>query len=146
MTRLTIPALGLSAALLAGADGADTIKVGVIAPFSGPFALYGEHYRNAVEVYQAQHGTTAGAHEIELIYKDVGGPIPDQSLSLAQKLLIRDQVGYLAGFTFTPNALAVAPVIKRSQTPAVIFIAATSAINKESEFYLRTSAASLARF
>ena len=43
---------------------------------------------------------------------DVGGPNPDQSRSLAQELLIRDQVDYLAGFTFTPNALAVAPLIE----------------------------------
>ena len=140
MTRFTIPALGLSAALLAASvAGADIIKVGVIAPFSGPFALYGTQYRNAIEVYQAQHGTSVGEHEIEFIYKDVGGPNPDQSRSLAQELLIRDEVDYLAGFTFTPNALAVAPVIEQSQTPTVIFNAATSAINKESEFYLRTS-------
>ena len=66
-------------------------------------------------------------------------PTPDQSRSLAQELLIREQVDYLAGFTFTPNALAVAPIIDQSQTPTVIFNAATSSINKESAFYLRTS-------
>lgn len=127
-------ALGLPIASLA-----DTIKVGVIAPFSGPFAIYGKQYQEAVETYVAQHGTTAGDHEIEFIYKDVGGPNPDQSRSLAQELLIRDRVDYLAGFTFTPNALAVAPLIEQSQTPTVIFNAATSSINKESQYYLRTS-------
>lgn len=124
---------------VSGAASADTIKVGVIAPFSGPFAIYGKQYQEAIETYVAQNGTTAGAHEIEFIYKDVGGPNPDQSRSLAQELLIRDQVDYLAGFTFTPNALAVAPLIEQSQTPTVIFNAATSSINKESDFYLRTS-------
>lgn len=117
----------------------DTIKVGVIAPFSGPFAIYGKQYQQAIETYVAQNGTAAGEHEIEFIYKDVGGPNPDQSRSLAQELLIRDQVDYLAGFTFTPNALAVAPLIDQSQTPTVIFNAATSSINKESDFFLRTS-------
>ena len=137
-TRTTV--LGLSAALMiGGAAGAETIKVGVIAPFSGPFAQYGTQYQQAIEVYQAQHGTSAGDHEIEFIYKDTGGVNPDQSRSLAQELLIRDQVDYLAGFTFTPNALAVAPVIDQSQTPTVIFNAATSAINAQSDFYLRTS-------
>ncbi|SFA80725.1 amino acid/amide ABC transporter substrate-binding protein, HAAT family [Poseidonocella pacifica] len=136
----------ISAALLAaistavsGAAFGDTIKVGVIAPFSGPFAIYGKQYQEAIETYVAQNGSSAGEHEIEFIYKDVGGPNPDQSRSLAQELLIRDQVDYLAGFTFTPNALAVAPLIEQSQTPTVIFNAATSSINKESDFYLRTS-------
>lgn len=133
-------AMCLSFALLTGgAASADTIKVGVIAPFSGPYALYGEQFRNAIEVYQAQHGTAAGEHEITFIYKDVGGSNPDQSRALAQELLIRDRVDYLAGFTFTPNALAIAPVIEQSQTPTVLFNAATSAINGESEFFLRTS-------
>ncbi|GLT11950.1 amino acid-binding protein [Sulfitobacter porphyrae] len=129
----------VTATLLPAVTSADTIKVGVIAPFSGPFAIYGKQYQEAVETYVAQHGTTAGEHEIEFIYKDVGGPNPDQSRALAQELLLRDQVDYLAGFTFTPNALAVAPLIEQSQTPTVIFNAATSAINKESAFYLRTS-------
>ena len=129
-----VSGLGVSAGALS-----DTIKVGVIAPFSGPFAQYGKQYQQAIEVYQSQHGTTAGDDEVVFIYKDVGGINPDQSRSLAQELLIRERVDYLAGFTFTPNALAVAPVIDQSQTPTVIFNAATSSINKESEFYLRTS-------
>ncbi len=122
-----------------GAAVADTIKVGVIAPFSGPFALYGTQYQQAIEAYRAQHGSSAGAHEIEFIYKDSGGVNPDLARSLAQELLIRDRVDYLAGFTFTPNALAVAPLISQSETPTVIFNAATSSINRDSEFFLRTS-------
>lgn len=140
MKRITSLIMGVSAAvLLSGAASADTIKIGVIAPFSGPFAQYGTQYSQAIEVYQAQHGTASGDYEIEFIYKDVGGVNPDLSRSLAQELLIRDRVDYLAGFTFTPNAFAVAPVIQQSETPTVIFNAATSAINKESDFFLRTS-------
>lgn len=133
-------AMALATTCLVGFPAlADTIKVGVIAPFSGPFAQYGTQYQQAIEVYQAQHGTTAGEHEIEFIYKDVGGTNPDVARSLAQELLIQEQVDYLAGFTFTPNALAVAPMIEQSETPTVIFNAATSTINRESEYYLRTS-------
>ncbi len=140
MTRNICAALAAAiSTMAAGAALGETIKVGVIAPFSGPFAIYGKQFQEAIETYVARHGTTAGEHEIEFIYKDVGGPNPDQSRSLAQELLIRDQVDYLAGFTFTPNALAVAPLIEQSQTPTVIFNAATSSINSESDFYLRTS-------
>ncbi len=140
MNRFLTTALGVTAALMTASGAmAETIKVGVIAPFSGPFAQYGIQYQQAIEVYQAQHGTSVGGHEIEFLYKDVGGVNPDLSRSLAQELLIREQVDYLAGFTFTPNALAVGPVISQSETPTVIFNAATSVINKESPFFLRTS-------
>ncbi|WP_425052201.1 ABC transporter substrate-binding protein [Psychromarinibacter sp. S121] len=139
-TRKTAGAIGLALGLFAASGAAaDTIKVGVIAPFSGPFAQYGIQYQQAIETYVAQNGASAGEHEIEFIYKDVGGVNPDQSRSLAQELLIREQVDYLAGFTFTPNALAVGPIITQSETPTVIFNAATSVINKESPFFLRTS-------
>ncbi|SPF80944.1 ABC transporter substrate-binding protein [Pseudoprimorskyibacter insulae] len=139
MTMKLTTTVAFAAGMIAAQAGADTIKVGVIAPFSGPFAIYGTLYQNAIDVYQAQHGTSAGGHDIEFIYKDVGGPNPDQSRSLAQELLIKDKVDYLAGFTFTPNALAVAPAIEQTQTPTVIFNAATSAINAQSDYYLRTS-------
>lgn len=135
--RLSAAATLLLSTAVAGQ--AETIKVGVVAPFSGPFALYGKQFQEAIEVYQAQHGTTAGEHEVEFIYKDVGGPNPDQSRALTQELLIKDQVDYLAGYVFTPNALAVAPLLDQSETPLVIFNAATSAINAQSDFYLRTS-------
>jgi len=129
----------LTATSFSGVVVADDIKVGVIAPFSGPFAIYGKQYKEAIEVYVAQHGETAGGHKIEFIYKDVGGPNPDNSKALAQELLIKERVDYLAGFTFTPNALAVAPLINKSGTPTVIFNAATSVITAKSENFLRTS-------
>ena len=135
-----VVALGVAvSAGVVGAAWAEDVKVGVIAPFSGPFALYGTQYQQAIEAYQAKHGTSAGGNEIEFIFKDSGGINPDQSRSLAQELLIREQVDYLAGFTFTPNALAVAPLISQSETPTVIFNAATSSINRDSDFFLRTS-------
>ena len=75
---------------------ADTIKVGVIAPFSGPFAIWGKQFQEAINVYVAQNGTMAGEHTVEFIYKDSGGPKPDVAKALAQELLIKDRVDHLA--------------------------------------------------
>jgi len=125
--------------MLGGAAMADTIKVGIIAPFSGPFGIWGKQFREAIDVYVAQNGTKAGDHTIEFIYKDSGGPNPDAAKSLTQELLVRDRVNYLGGFVFTPNALAVAPLIDKSKTPTVIFNAATSIITTKSDYFLRTS-------
>lgn len=140
MRKLTKKFLTATAVIAMSATGvlADNIKVGVIAPFSGPFAIWGKQFQESIEVYVAQNGNTAGEHTIEFIYKDSGGPNPDAAKSLAQELLIRDQVDYLAGFVFTPNALAVAPLLDQVKKPGVIFNAATSIINAKSDYYVRT--------
>ena len=132
-------ALTAAAVVAGGAAAADTIKVGVVAPFSGPFARWGEQFQQAVDVYQAEHGTTVNGDEVEFVWRDSGGPNPDQAKALAQELVVKDQVSYLAGFVFTPNALAAAPIAERGQVPTVIFNAATSIINAQSDYFVRTS-------
>jgi len=142
MKRLIV-AIGAAWAMgiaLPGAALADhTVKVGVIAPFSGPFAIWGKQFQQAVEVYVAQNGTTAGGHTVQFVYKDSGGPNPSGAKALAQELIIRDKVDYLSGFVFTPNALAVAPLIDEAKIPTVIFNAATSIIVMKSDYFVRTS-------
>ncbi|MBI1778709.1 MAG: ABC transporter substrate-binding protein [Proteobacteria bacterium] len=130
---------GLLAALVTCPSSAETIRVGIIATFSGPNAIWGKQFKEATEVYVAEHGDSINGDKIEFIYKDVAGPNADASKAAAQDLLVRDQVKYLGGFDFTPNALAVAPLITQAKVPAVIFNAATSSINKQSNFFLRTS-------
>nr|BAH90362.1 branched-chain amino acid ABC transporter, substrate-binding protein [uncultured bacterium]BAH90478.1 branched-chain amino acid ABC transporter, substrate-binding protein [uncultured bacterium] len=138
MKLVRVAAVALIATMTATSAMAETVKVGIIAPFSGPFAIWGKQFQEAIEVYQAQHGTSVGDNEIELIYKDSGGPNPDQAKALAQELLVREQVDYIGGLVFTPNALAIAPLIDRAEKPAVIFNAATSMITTQSEFFIRT--------
>ncbi|MBC7732217.1 MAG: ABC transporter substrate-binding protein [Bacteriovorax sp.] len=115
------------------------IKVGIVGPFSGPFAHYGTLFKNGVEAYLASQGGKLAGKDIEFIYRDTGGPNPGQTKTLVQELIVKDKVDYLGGFVFTPNAFAVAPLIQQSQTPTVIFNAATSAITDKSEFFIRTS-------
>ncbi len=136
----TLAAAGTIVLAFAGSAAADhTVKVGVIAPFSGPFAIWGKQFKNAVEVYVAQNGKKAGTHTVEFIYKDSGGPNPSGTKSLAQELIVRDKVDYLGGFVFTPNALSVAPLIQKAKVPTVIFNAATSIIVKKSDYFVRPS-------
>ena len=126
-------------ALLPAGAYAQAVKVGIVGPFSGPFAHYGTLFKTAVESYVASQGGKLAGKEIEFIYRDTGGPNPGQTKTLVQELIVKDKVDYLGGFVFTPNAFAVAPLIQQSQTPTVIFNAATSAITEKSEFFIRTS-------
>ena len=81
-------------ALLAGTVSAyaDTIKVGIIGPFSGPFALQGKNFQAGVEAYMALNGKSVKGHDIEVIYRDLPAANPAQSRALAQELVVKDKV------------------------------------------------------
>lgn len=129
----------LVAAGMVGAVHAQTVKVGIIAPFSGPFAHYGTLFKAGAEAYVASQGGKLAGQNIEFIWRDEGGPNPANTRTLAQELVVKDKVDYIGGIVFSPNAAAVAPVIQESKTPMVIFNAATSDITTKSDYYIRTS-------
>ena len=124
---------------LTGAAAAETVKIGVIAPFSGAFARWGEQFQQSIAVYQKHNGDSVKGNKIEIIYRDVGGPDPAKSRQLAEELILREKVQFLAGFAFTPNALSVAELITEAKMPTVIFNAATSVIPRRSPMYVRAS-------
>ena len=121
------------------ASAAAQVKIGIIAPFSGPFAHYGVLMKAGAEAYVASQGGRLAGQSVQFIYRDEGSPNPANARNLAQELIVREKVDYLGGFVFTPNAAAVAPLIQQSKTPTVIFNAATSDITTKSDYYLRTS-------
>jgi branched-chain amino acid transport system substrate-binding protein len=122
-----------------GAYAQDTIKVGVIAPFSGPFADYGKQMEGGIKAWMAQHGDTVAGKKIQIIYKDTTGPAPEVAKRLAQELVVRDKVDFLAGFGLTPEALAVAPIAEQAKKPMIIMNAATSVITTKSDYIARFS-------
>src|SRR6187551_1785507 len=126
-------------ALMSGTASADVIKVGIIGTMSGPYALFGANYKMGIDAYIAEHGNKVGNHTVEFIYKDEEGPNPAKSKALAQELIVKDKVQYLAGIYFTPNAMAVAPLLEESKTPLVVMNAATSSIVEKSPYIVRTS-------
>jgi branched-chain amino acid transport system substrate-binding protein len=122
-----------------GATFADTVKVGVIGSFSGPYAIYGKAWQGGISAYMKKNGDSAAGHKIEVIYRDLPTTNPQQARALAQELVVKDKVQYLAGFVFTPDALAVASLVNEAKIPSVIFNAATSMILDKSDYFLRAS-------
>jgi branched-chain amino acid transport system substrate-binding protein len=129
---LRYAAAAMLAVTLAGPAAAETVKVGLILPYSGPFAGLGAVMDNAIKLFVAKNGDTAGAHKIEIIRRDETGPNPDVAKRLAQELIARDGVQFVTGLVFTPNALAVAPLATESKTPTIIMNAATAMITRSS--------------
>ena len=119
--------------------GQATVKIGVIAEFSGPFADYGSQILGGMKTYLAQNGDVFGGRKIEIVVKDTTGAAPDIAKRLAQETVTRDNVDILAGFGLTPNAMAVAPVATEAKKPMVIMNAATSVITTRSPYIVRVS-------
>jgi branched-chain amino acid transport system substrate-binding protein len=139
LTRSTV-AFALLAALPFGtALAADTIKVGIIAEMTGAFADFGQQMTTGAKAYIKEHGDTVAGKKIELIIKDVGGPSPEVSKRLAQELVVKDNVDFIAGFGLTPNAMAVAPIATEAKKPTIIMNAATSIITTKSPYMTRVS-------
>jgi branched-chain amino acid transport system substrate-binding protein len=138
---LLVTALCALAALgaMPPAYGQNTIKVGVIGEFSGPFADYGGQIEAGMKAYMKEHGDSVAGKKIELITRDTKGPAPEVAKRFAQELITRDKVQFLAGFGLTPNAMAVAPVVSEAKVPMVISNAATSSITTKSPYITRVS-------
>jgi branched-chain amino acid transport system substrate-binding protein len=129
-------ALGL---LLATGAFADVVKVGLIAPLSGPFSVNGKMWEASVKAFQKLNGTAVKGHTVEVVWKDLADINPAQAKALAQELIVKDKVQYIGGLYFTPDALAVAAISQEAKVPTVIFNAATSSILDKSDYLLRTS-------
>jgi branched-chain amino acid transport system substrate-binding protein len=142
MQRLLCGVAGCALTLLVGAAAAgaqETVKVGLIMPYSGQFADTATQMDNAIKLYMKQHGDSAGRAKIELIRKDTGGIAPDVAKRLSQEVIVRDHADLLGGFVLTPNALAAADVSAEAKKFMVVMNAATSIITTKSPYIARTS-------
>jgi branched-chain amino acid transport system substrate-binding protein len=117
----------------------NVLKIGLLAPFSGPFASLGTQIEGGVKAYLDSRGGALGGRTVEILVRDTTGVAPDVAKRLAQALILRDHVDFIAGFALTPNALAVLPLVTEAKTPMVIMNAATSSITTKSPYVVRVS-------
>jgi branched-chain amino acid transport system substrate-binding protein len=137
MKKLVLASLVL--ALSSSVALADTIKIGVVGPFSGPAALQGRNFQAGIDAWLALNGNEVAGHTMEIVYRDLPAADPAQSAALTQELLVSEGVQYLAGYYYTPDAMAAAPMLEEGNVPMVVFNAATSAIVNASPYVVRTS-------
>jgi branched-chain amino acid transport system substrate-binding protein len=142
MTKLLSCGLACFALMALGGPAyvQDTVKIGMIMPYSGQFADTAVQMDNAIKLYMQQHGDIVAGKKIEIIRKDTGGIAPDIAKRLSQELIVRDGVDILAGFVLTPNALAAGAVSAEAKRLMVVMNAAASGITAKSPYIIRTSA------
>ena len=130
----------LGFALGAVSASAQTVKIGFITSYSGLNANLGPYMERGMRLYLKEHAKELPPGvKIEFLIRDDTGPNPDKAKQLAQELIVRDKVNLLAGVIFTPNALAMAPLVTEAKVPFIIMNAGTAVITTRSPYIARLS-------
>lgn len=119
--------------------GAETIKVGVVLPYSGVNADLGNQIDKAFDLYVKLHGKDLGHNKIELVKRDEGPPSGANARTVVTELITNDKVKLLTGFVFSPSAIAVAPLATQAKMPMLIANAGTAWITNLSPYIVRFS-------
>ena len=133
-------AAALALALGAPAVRAETVKVGVILTYSGPAASLGDQIDKGMKLYIQEHGKELPKGvTLDLVRRDDTGLNPSTAKRLAQELITRDHVNFLAGVVWSPNALAIAPLTAEAKVPFVVSNAAAVNLTRLSPYVARVS-------
>jgi branched-chain amino acid transport system substrate-binding protein len=128
------------AALLAFPAAAKTIKIGIITTYSGPLAPPGISMDKGLGLYAKLHEKDLPKGvKVEIIRRDDTGIAPATAKRLAQELITRDHVDMIAGVVYSPNALAIAPVMNEAKIPFVDMNAAAAELTYKSPYVVRDS-------
>ena len=134
-----ILALAFSMALAATA-GAQTVRIGFMSTYSGPGAAQGDQLDKGTRLYLKLNGDKLPPGvKVELVVRDDTGPNPDNAKRIAQELIVRDKVQFLAGLVWTPNAAAIAPLSAEAKVPFISMNAAGVSIPYQSPYFARVS-------
>ena len=117
----------------------EPLKIGLVAPYSGPQADYGKQMEGGMKAWLKLHGDTIAGRKVQIIARDNAGPNPEAAKRLSQELVTRDKVDFLAGYGFTPDAIAAAPVATEAKVPMVVMNAASSVVTTKSPYIVRLS-------
>ena len=122
-----------------GTARAETVKIGVVLPFSGANADLGHQIDKAFDLYVKLHAKDLEPNKIEIIKRDEGPPTGAVAKTVTTELITNDKVQLVTGFVFSPSAIALAPTITQAKVPMVIANAGTAWITNLSPYIVRLS-------
>jgi branched-chain amino acid transport system substrate-binding protein len=115
------------------------IKIGFLAPLTGPFAQVGKDMVNGTELYLDEIGRQVGGRKIELIIEDDEAQ-PATALNKSRKLVEQDKVHVLTGGQLASIGYALQPYIDAQKIPATYPVIAADDITqrKPAKWIVRT--------
>jgi branched-chain amino acid transport system substrate-binding protein len=111
-------------------QAAEPLKIGVLEPTSGVFAVLGQRQLKGMQFAVEEAGGMVAGRKIELIHEDTEGK-PDVGLTKTRKLVLSDRVDAIAGIINSAVALAVSPYIAQQRVPLVISNASADRLTGE---------------
>ena len=132
--------LGAALALATtGPAAADTVKIGVMLPYSGVNADNGDVVDKAIDLFVKLNGNMVGPHRIELVKREEGPASGAAAKTVATELITRDKVQIITGIAWSPSAIAIAPLMTQAKVPLLIGNAGTAWITNLSPYIARLS-------
>lgn len=124
--------------LQTGAGG--PLKIGILLPYSGIYAVLGESITEAMQMYFEEVGNEAGGREIQIVTED-SEMTPDTGLQKARKLVEQDEVDLVAGLVSSGVANAVRDYFHDNEKILIIANAGANGISRaiRSPYIFRTS-------
>src|SRR5947209_11455112 len=118
---------------------AQEIKVGVVLPYTGIGAEFAQQMDRGMELYLKLNADAVKPYSVKLIKRDAKNPGGADAKVVVQELLTQDKVDALAGWVYSPNAIATAPIVAAGKKLAVIMNAGTAFITNLAPEFVRTS-------
>src|ERR1041385_8121501 len=113
-TRLLLALVIAASVMSAGtASAQQPVKIGFISTMSGPPAIIGKHMKDSVEVALDHLGHKMGGRPVEVNYGDDQFK-PEVGVQLAEEMIKKHQVDFVAGIIWSNVMMAVAPVVTGS--------------------------------
>lgn len=114
-------AAGVGLMIAGTAQGADTIKIGVNQPLTGPVAASGNFVVNGAKIAADEINAKGGilGAKIELVIED-NKSNPTEAVAVAEKLIVRDKVPVMMGAWSSTYTLAVMPKLIEYKVPMVV--------------------------
>jgi branched-chain amino acid transport system substrate-binding protein len=103
----------------AHAQSGGSIKIGVLAPLTGPLATPGKDLHDGLKLFWEQVNYQAGGRKVELVVADTTCN-PDQALTQARRLVHQEKVHFILGPLCGHEGPAVAQVSKETGIPVVM--------------------------
>jgi branched-chain amino acid transport system substrate-binding protein len=139
--RVALPAALLSLPLLGALATAQAqeVKVGLVLPYTGIGAEFAQQIDRGIEQYFKLNADAIKPYKFTLIKRDDKNPSGADSKVAVQELLTQDKVAVLAGWVYSPNAIASAPIVAAGKKLGVIMNAGTAHITEMAPEFVRTS-------
>jgi branched-chain amino acid transport system substrate-binding protein len=137
--RKILTTLLAAACFAAAGASAQTVKIGVVLPFTGVGAEFGQQVDRGIQMFMKLNPSAFGPYKVEIVKRDSKNPSGAEAKTAVQELIAQDNVDILTGFIYSPDAIASAPLVTAARKPMVIMNAGTAWITNLSPMISRVS-------